>query len=82
MPTDSRHVISVSMYGDKHSKTLIHTVRDALAALTGRRWSLTETMRYCVEQQCAVLIDQLAGELGERSPPDDTDNAQKPSEIH
>jgi hypothetical protein len=82
MPTDTRHVISVSMYGDKHSKTLIHTVRDALAALTGRRWSLTETMRYCVEQQCAVLIDQLAQELRARSPSDDIDIAQKSSEGH
>lgn len=54
-----RCIASVTLYGDEDLRTTAHLVRDALQELTGRRWTITEAVRYCVEQQGMQLLDSL-----------------------
>ena len=68
MSNNPRHIVSVSMYGNHRSRTLLHAVKDTLSELTGRHWTLTEAMRYCIEQQSAVLLQHITDCLKEKAP--------------
>lgn len=67
MPTDPRHVVSISMYANKDGRTLVHLVRDTLETMTKKKWSLTETVRFCVEEQGRHLLSDLVDILKEPS---------------
>jgi len=67
MPTNPRHVVSISMYANKDGRTLVHLVRDTLETMTNRNWSLTETLRFCVEEHGRHLLADLVDILKEPS---------------